>query len=344
MSEDIVLVDDDPGTIQLLARILGRSGTLRFATNGVDALRLARESVPDLMLLDAEMPGMSGFQVCKTIKADPALADVPIIFITSHGEAAVEVAGFEMGAADFIAKPVSAPLVLARVRTQLRFKKMADELRRIATVDVVTGIANRRRFDEALEREWRRGRRDGTPMSLLMIDIDHFKLFNDRYGHPAGDACLRGVAQALSSVSVRPADLVARYGGEEFAVLLPQTARQGAEVVAHGILEAIESLGLAHEASTTAQHLTVSIGVSSYDPESACWLPGSPDSRFVDDSQTRCAPMDLVRAADKALYSAKNNGRARARRLDVADVDAPQMASDVSPRRRSGGLGSRTTQ
>jgi diguanylate cyclase (GGDEF)-like protein len=296
------------------------------------------------MLLDADMPGMSGFQVCKTMKADPTLADVPVIFITSHGEAAVEVAGFEMGAADFIAKPVNAPLVLARVRTQLRFKRMADELRRIATVDVVTGIANRRRFDEALEREWRRGRRDGSAMALLMIDIDHFKLFNDRYGHPAGDACLRGVAQALLSVSVRPADLVARYGGEEFAVLLPQTARHGAEIVAQGVLEAIESLGIAHEASTTAQHVTVSVGMSSYDSESACWLPGSPDSRYVEDSHSRSAPIDLVRAADKALYSAKNSGRARARALDIADVDAPQMASDVSPRRRRAGLASRSTQ
>src|SRR5664280_2921064 len=168
-------------------------------------------------------------------KAEPALADVPVIFVTSHSEAAFEVAGFEMGAADFIAKPVSAPLVLARVKTQLRVKRMGDELRRIATTDGLTGVANRRRFDESLEREWRRARRSGDPLALLMIDIDHFKLFNDRYGHPAGDACLRSVAQALVGASLRPADLVARYGGEEFVVLLPKTPRAGAEHLARGV-------------------------------------------------------------------------------------------------------------
>jgi diguanylate cyclase (GGDEF)-like protein len=344
MSDDIVLVDDDPGTIQLLARILARSGTLRFATNGSDALRLTRESAPDLMLLDAEMPGMSGFQVCKAMKADAALVDVPVIFVTSHGEAAIEIAGFEMGAVDFIAKPVSAPLVLARVTIQLRLKRMADELRRIATIDAVTGIANRRRFDDKLEREWRRGRREGSSMALLMIDIDHFKLFNDRYGHPAGDACLRGVAQALACVSVRPADLVARYGGEEFAILLPQTAREGAEFVARSILGAIESIAIPHEASPTAGHVTVSIGVSSYDTASISWLPGTPDSRYTDELQTRATAQDLVRAADRALYSAKHRGRARAHLLDIADVDTPQMARDVSPRRRSGDAGARTTR
>src|SRR5450631_2127981 len=179
MTDNILLVDDDPGTIQLLGHILSGTGTVRFATSGEDALRLARELVPDLMLLDAEMPGMSGFQVMAALKADPALADVPVIFVTSHCEAAFEVAGFEMGAADFIAKPVSAPLVLARVKTQLRVKRLSDELRRVAITDALTGVANRRRFDDALEREWSRARRCGEALALLMIDIDHFKRFND---------------------------------------------------------------------------------------------------------------------------------------------------------------------
>lgn len=148
MNDNILLVDDDPGTVQLLGRILSDSGNLRFATSGEDALRLARESAPDLMLLDAEMPGMSGFQVLEALKAEPALADVPVIFVTSHSEAAFEVAGFEMGAADFLAKPVSAPLVLARVKTQLRVKRMGDEFRRIATTDGLT----RRRQPAALRR------------------------------------------------------------------------------------------------------------------------------------------------------------------------------------------------
>jgi diguanylate cyclase (GGDEF)-like protein len=238
MNDNILLVDDDPSTIQLLGRMLADVGNLRFATSGKDALRLAHESAPDLVLLDAEMPGMSGFQILEALKADPVLEDVPVIFITNHSEPTFELTGFELGAADFIARPVSAPLVVARVKTQLRVKRIADELRRIATIDVLTDVANRRGFDDALEHEWRRARRAGDPLALLMIDVDHFKSFNDRYGHPAGDVCLRAVARALVGASLRPADLVARYGGEEFVVLLPQTPRVGAEHVAHSILDA----------------------------------------------------------------------------------------------------------
>jgi diguanylate cyclase (GGDEF)-like protein len=326
---DILLVDDDPGSIQLMGRILADVGDLRFATNGADAIRLARESAPDLLLLDSEMPGMSGFDICQTLKSDPALSDVPIIFVTSHSEPAFEVAGFGLGAADFIAKPVSAPLLLARVETQLRVKNMSDELRRIATVDILTGVANRRRFDDALEQEWRRSRRSMEPLALLMIDVDHFKLFNDRYGHPAGDGCLRSVAQALNGTSLRPADLVARYGGEEFAVLLPQTPRGGAEHVAHSILEAVAALAIAHQTSPTAPCVTVSVGIGCFDDHSACWWPSSAESRLTSDPGAFPCPVDLVKAADIALYSAKHAGRAQGRLLDVADVDSPQHARNI---------------
>src|SRR6202790_198210 len=193
----ILLVDDDPGAIQLMGRILGDVGKLRFATNGDDALRLAHDSAPDLILLDAEMPGMSGFELLKKLKAQSSLADVPVIFITSHNEAGFEVSALDMGAADFIAKPLRASRVLARVRAQLRVKHMADELRRTATTDALTGVAHRRQFDDLLEREWLRARRSGEPVSLLMIDVDHFKLYNDLYGHPKGDICLKHVAQVL---------------------------------------------------------------------------------------------------------------------------------------------------
>jgi len=328
MNDNILLVDDDPSSIQLLSRMLANVGQLRFATNGEDALRLAHESAPDLVLLDAEMPGMSGFQILEELKADPVLGDVPVIFVTSHSEPVFELAGLELGAADFIAKPVSAPLVVARVKTQLRIKRIADELRRIATIDVLTGVANRRGFDEALEHEWLRARRAGDPLALLMIDVDHFKAFNDHYGHPAGDVCLRAIAQALVGASLRPADLVARYGGEEFVVLLPQTPRMGAEHVAHSVLEAVEALDILHDASPAARHVTVSVGVTCYDDTSECWVEPSADSRTAD-LNARCSPLDLVRAADKALYHAKRSGRAQAMLLDICDVDAPQMARDA---------------
>jgi PleD family two-component response regulator len=199
----ILLVDDDPAAIQLMGRILADLGQLRFATNGKDALRLARASAPDLILLDAEMPNMSGFHLLEALKRESALAAVPVIFITSHCEARFEVSALEMGAADFIAKPVRSSLILARVRAQLRIIDMTNELRHTATIDALTGIANRRLFDEILEREWLRTRRAREPMSLLLVDVDHFKLYNDRYGHPQGDACLQRVARALAAAPGR---------------------------------------------------------------------------------------------------------------------------------------------
>jgi diguanylate cyclase (GGDEF)-like protein len=306
---NILLVDDDPGAIQLMGRILADVGKIRFATNGKDALRLARATVPDLILLDAEMPGMSGFELLTTLQAEPSLTDVPVIFITSHSEAGFEVSALDMGAADFITKPLRSSRVLARVRTQLRVKHMADELRRSATTDALTGVSNRRQFDVSLEREWSRARRSGEPMSLLMIDVDHFKLYNDLYGHPKGDICLRGVTQALVSACKRPADLVARYGGEEFVILLPETPRHGAQHMAQHVLDAVAAFGIFHADSQTTHHVSVSVGIGCFDDASAC---------SATEADALCAN-DLVEAADKALYSAKHAGRARAKLRDIAD-------------------------
>jgi len=308
----ILLVDDDPGAIQLMGRILAGVGQLRFATNGNDALRLARESAPDLILLDAEMPGMSGFDLLRTLKAESSLAEVPVIFITSHNEAGFEVSALDMGAADFIAKPLRSSRVLARVRAQLRVKHMADELRRTATTDALTGVANRRQFDELLEREWLRARRSGDPVSLLMIDVDHFKLYNDLYGHPKGDICLRHVAQVLKRACRRPADVVARYGGEEFMILLPQTPRQGAQHVARQVLEAVAAFGILHDDSQTTHYVSVSVGIACFDDASGFRAYDSPGL---------LGASDLVRAADKALYSAKHAGRGQAKLRDIGDAD-----------------------
>jgi len=324
MTNDILVVDDDLGTIKVMGRILFGIGRLRVATCGEVALRLARDAVPDLILLDAEMPDMNGFEVCETLKTDPVLADVPVIFVTSHGEEALEVTGLDMGAVDFIAKPFSAPLVQARVRTQLRVKHLTDELRRISAMDPVTGVANRRHFNESLEREWLRARHRGEPLSLLLIDVDHFKLFNRRYGHAAGDACLRCVAQALQVACLHPADVVARYGGDTFALLLPQTPREGAEHMARRVLDAAEALDIPHESSTTARHVTVRIGIACYDQASTSGWDGPADARSP---RARCAASKLQKTAERALNTV---GRARARLLDIADVDTPWMAHDVA--------------
>ena len=342
--ERILLVDDDPVSIRVLSRVLSGYPNLQFATNGADALRLAADTAPDLILLDAEMPDMSGFQVCEALKRDPLLSEVAVIFVTSHSEPEFEVAGLELGAVDFISKPVSAPLVLARVRTQLRLKNMADELRYLSMIDALTGTGNRRAFDANLQAEWRRSLRNAKPLALLMVDVDHFKAFNDRYGHPAGDTCLKRVAAALQSAMLRPADKVARIGGEEFAVLLPETDGPGAERVANRLLGAVEALAISHGGSLVARHVTVSIGVSSVSRESAGWNVAPAESRFggrqigkaghttsplVGDSAGDSAAADLLLAADRALYAAKLAGRARAHVLSVDAMRADDDARDI---------------
>ncbi|MCX7279342.1 MAG: diguanylate cyclase [Burkholderiales bacterium] len=308
------MVDDDPVIIHRISRILSEVATLRFATNGEAALRLARVAVPDLILLDSEMPGMSGFEICEILKADPEFADVPVIFVTSHSDTALHVAGLELGAVDFIAKPISEPLLLVRVKTQLRIKHLTDELRRTSTVDALTGLANRRRLDERLEREWLRSLRDKDPIALLLVDVDFFKLYNDHYGHPEGDACLQAVARVLMESCQRPADLAARYGGEEFALLLPQTTLAGAQLVAQRVLDAMARQALPHAASSIANHVTVSVGIGYVD------VPGS-------ESQVR----DLVAVADQALYAAKSAGRAQAWHMGTAPLQLPAPAVGHGP-------------
>lgn len=296
----ILVVDDDPACVQILGRILAPVGQVRFAMNGFDALAQARAWRPDILLLDAELPGVSGFNLCKQIKADELLSDIPVVFVTSHSGPGYEVSGFQVGASDFIAKPVNPKLVLARVRAQLRTKAMADELRRISALDPLTGVGNRRAFDHALAREWRRSCRAKSPLALLMVDVDHFKQFNDLYGHLAGDECLQKIAQALHAAARRPADSVCRYGGEEFAVLLPDTAPDGAERVAAEVLRSIWSLAVPHLASPMAATVTASVGIGSFD------------------GMSEADPGMLVQTADAALYDAKRAGRARASGRSVA--------------------------
>ena len=327
MNTNILLVDDNPGLIQVMGRVLSGLGQLRFATSGAGALRQMREAAPDLVLLDAEMPGMTGFQVCEEMQSDPHLQGIPVIFVTGHSGPEFELKGLELGAVDFIAKPISEPLLMARAKTQLRIKRLTDELRAVATTDALTAVPNRRVFDEALAREWRSGLRAGEPIGLLMVDVDHFKKFNDHYGHPAGDTCLHAVAQALRSVALRPADLVARYGGEEFAVLLPKTPRAGAQTMARRLLQAIQHLQMPHAASPTSRFVSVSIGVGCYDAQTLSWTEPSAGSRLHPGPQHRAD--DLLRSADQALYAAKARGRARACWLDIDDANAPAQAGDV---------------
>ena len=288
----LLVVDDQPINIQTLYQIFYADHEVFVATSGEQALAFCRGNpLPDLILLDVVMPGLDGLAVCQQLKADPVLANIPVIFVTACMDPADETRALEAGGVDFITKPVNPMVVRARVKTHLTLKAQEDFLRSLVFVDGLTGVANRRRFDEALLSEWRQCRRAGTPLALLMIDIDHFKRYNDHYGHPTGDACLQQVAAVLKAAMQRSCDLVARYGGEEFVCLLPGCDQAPALAKAQALQAALAAQGIAHEASPTAAWVTLSIGVAVAQPQAG----GSPAA--------------LVAAADAALYSAKHRGR-----------------------------------
>lgn len=326
----ILIVDDNPDMIRLMGSILASEGELRFATSGIDALKLIETEPPDIVLLDAEMPGLNGFEVCGQIKSDPESRDVPVIMVTSHSGSEFELAGFNAGAADFIAKPVSHQLLLARVRTHLRFKAMADELRRISRVDELTKLANRGHFEETIDREWRRSLRSGHPLSVMLIEIDHFGLYLERHGRRAADQCLRAVAQTLREIGTRPADLVARYGNHTFGLLLPLTPRVGAEGVARRVLHAIEALDMTHATSPISKHVTVSVGIGRYDEGSPTWVGATGSSAFTPDMSMTCGPSDLLESAEVALRGAAHGGRAQAWWLDITDTESPELCREIA--------------
>lgn len=326
----ILLVDDDATVIQVLSKCLQGAGRVRFATSGSAALRLAHDDAPDLMLLDAEMPGMSGFEVLEAMRADPSLREVPVIFVTSHSDDVREEKCLALGAADFIAKPVRPAVVAARVRTQLRLKAALDHLKKMATTDSLTGCANRRALDDRLAADWNRALRARQPLSIIMLDIDHFKKFNDLYGHLRGDNALIAVAQALRRSACRPGDMVARFGGEEFAVLLPDTDQAGAKVVEALLQTEIEKLGIEHQASAHGR-LTASTGIASFDEHSQGW-ERSADIMQAGDGGLAASPTGarLLTIADRALYASKQAGRAR---TSLAQIHlSPDQKSDGSPR------------
>lgn len=311
---DILIVDDNPINLDLLSgMLLDRGYRVRVATSGRRALSAARSAVPDLVMLDINMPEMDGYEVCERIKNDDLTRDTPVIFISALDNALDKVRAFQTGGADYVTKPFQFEEVLARIEIQLKISRLQRDMERknaelalsniqleranrmlhqLSYLDGLTGIANRRHFEESLEQEWRRSTRAGSPLSLLMADIDHFKALNDACGHQFGDDCLRKVAETLGESLKRAGDLAARYGGEEFAVLLPGTDADGAVAIAEDVRSHVESLGIRHGEEGGCV-VTISIGV-------ATSSPGEDDAASA-----------LVDAADRALYAAKRQGRNR---------------------------------
>lgn len=298
----ILIVDDDPTNIKLLAEVFADCHDVVFATDGARALELAATAQPDVVLLDVMMPGMDGYAVCERLKADRLTAEIPVIFITGRSDIAAETRGFALGAVDYVTKPINPPIVRMRTDNQIELKRARDQLRRLATTDGLTGLANRRRFDEVLEVEHARLSRTGGPLSLVMVDVDHFKAYNDSYGHLAGDECLRRIALVLQGSMKRAADIAARFGGEEFVCLMPDTDLAGATTVGETIRRGIAELAIPHCSSDVADHVTASLGLVT----------------TAADGRPRHGPAAVLAAADAELYAAKSTGRNRlcTRRLD----------------------------
>ncbi len=301
----ILVVDDQAINAASLSRILGGDSRVAQADSGRAALAyIGDHGPPDIILLDISMPEMDGYELCCRLKAEPETRDIPVIFITARGDPEDEEKGFRMGAADYIVKPFHETVIRARVRNQLRLKRNSQALRDIALRDGLTGIPNRRSWDERFDVLWRHTLRNATPAAVFMVDIDHFKAFNDNYGHGDGDECLRAVAATLSKSLLRPLELVARYGGEEFAAFLPETDTVGAVQVAKRMLEAVRALAIPHHFSSAAQVVTVSIGM-------ACCEPGPAAKEFSGMVARGIPAADVLKLADAALYRAKALGRNR---------------------------------
>ena len=292
--ESVLVIDDDKLNIIALTRILGSDYQVYFEGDGENGIRAAKTFKPDLILLDVVMPKMTGFDVIKILKADEDTCDIPVIFLTGRRDVQDEEAGFVLGAIDYITKPFSASVVKLRVGNQLKIISQMRTIYNMSVEDALTGLGNRRHFNNILNQEWRRSIRQQHPLSFMIMDIDHFKKYNDTYGHLSGDAVLKGAAQVIKKGAARVTDFVARWGGEEFAVILPETNIEGAMVVAENIRSSIESAVFEMEDGIRTS-ITISIGVHS----------------VVAEEEEGYTLKNYISDTDAALYAAKEQGRNR---------------------------------
>ena len=288
----ILVVDDMTTTLLLIHDLLKDTYEVKIAKSGTKALEILESPNDiDLILLDIEMPDINGYDVCKRIKNNETIKNIPIIFITGRTSQEDEEYGLNLGAIDYITKPFNKAIVKLRIKNYLDLKIKNDMLEKLSMYDGLTNIRNRRFFDETFEKTFNEIKRDKKSLAVLMIDIDFFKPYNDNYGHGQGDETLRKVAKALEKTIKRASDFVARYGGEEFVILLKDINKDGVEAVANNLLNAVRELKITHEFSKIENYVTVSIGASFYN------------------SNSDITKLELLLKADETLYSVKNSGR-----------------------------------
>ncbi|MDX8407111.1 MAG: diguanylate cyclase [Mariprofundaceae bacterium] len=313
---NVLLVDEQKLVHIGMQKLLADAGDIELHScyEGTQAIAMAEHLGPTVILQDINMPDVNGLDLLHEYQRSPAIANIPVLMLSGTESVETKAEAFARGASDYLVKMPHKIELIARIRSHSRAytdhlereaalkaleqerRKLAEayrELELLSSLDGLTNIANRRFFDETFSKEWQRAMRATEPLSLIMVDVDFFKPYNDTYGHQAGDECLKLVAKALKDVLHRPTDLVARYGGEEFVVLLPGTHAAGAAGIGEQLRCAVHDLGLPHEGSTVDDVVTISLGVATAVP------------------MLKHQPEALLKVADEALYSAKNKGRNR---------------------------------
>jgi diguanylate cyclase (GGDEF)-like protein len=287
----ILIADDDSVSLYLLSSVFSEGFTVCCVKSGEEALNTVLTFKPDIIILDIVMKGIYGYEVCERLKANRDTADIPVVFISSREDVEAEIAGLKAGGIDFITKPFNPAIVRMRITNYIELKRTRDNLEQMSITDQLTGLYNRRYFDRMLTSEIRRSSRSHDCLSLLMIDIDRFKIYNDSNGHLAGDECLKLICHTVKKTFRRVGDLVSRYGGEELAVLLPSTGLISACMLAENTRKNVEELQISYTGVPENGNVTISIGVAAATPE-----PGA-------------NPQQILNDADKALYQAKTKGR-----------------------------------
>ncbi|HNX58181.1 MAG TPA: diguanylate cyclase [Spirochaetota bacterium] len=293
MKSKILIIEDSPSFAKYLSDLFSDEYDVTISNEVEHGLVTAATLIPDLILLDIVMPGIDGYSACARLKKADTTRDIPVIFISSLGETQSQTKGLQAGAIDYIVKPINDEIVKAKVRNHIEMRQYFNQIENMSLIDPLTGIGNRRLFQERMDAEIRRMSRSGLPLALFMIDIDYFKQYNDSLGHLEGDKCLKSVATAISDSLKRGGDIVTRFGGEEFAVIAPEVPAEAGKAMAEKIRACVENLRIPHPKSSAAQVVTVSVGGTIH-------MPGS-----------HFDVCDLIQKADEALYKAKSSGRNR---------------------------------